>query len=430
MSVRQRVLAIAVAAAATLAAPGLAQAGSRATTLETKTVVDWNATALRTTAAAPFDPPLESRNIALVQSAVFDAVSAIRGCHRTDASVVAAVATAAHHTLLALYPTEAAALDQAYEASLAKVPDGAARTRGGMVGEAAGRAQLAIRASDHSADTVPYMPASGPGAWVPTPPAFRPVLDPGWGHVTPFLLRSGSQFRPGPPPALTSPTYTRDFHEIKRVGSAMSADRRPEQTNLARFWVATAPQIWNQAAQQLAVSHGLGVSRAARLFALLNAAGADAFIASWDAKLTYNQWRPVTAIRAADTDGNRHTEADPAWTPLLLTPPFPDYPAGHTTYAGAAETILSSILGTHPGTFTLRSATAPGVELTYTSFGAVAADVVDARVWGGIHWRTSSEAGRTLGRRIAEYGLAHAPAAHRRLTPPAPPAAPAGRARA
>jgi membrane-associated phospholipid phosphatase len=141
------------------------------------------------------------------------------------------------------------------------------------------------------------------------------------------------------------------------------------------------------------------------LFALLNAAGADTFIGSWDAKFTYRQWRPVTAIRAADTDGNPQTEAEPAWT-LLLTPPFPDYPAGHTTYAGAAETILSSVLGTHHGPFTLRSATTPGVELTYTSFAAFAADVVNARVWGGIHWRTSAEAGRRLGHRIAEYGLA------------------------
>jgi membrane-associated phospholipid phosphatase len=399
-----------------VAAPGLAQTGSRAVTLETQTVVDWNAIALRTTAAAPFDPPLESRNLALVQGAVFDAVDSIRGRHRphairsvgsNDASVVSAEATAAYRTLLALYPTQAASLDQAYQASLAKVPDGTAKTHGVMVGEAAAQAMLAIRALDHSADTVPYTPGSGPGAWVPTPPAFRAALDPGWGHVTPFLLRSGSQFRPGPPPALTSPTYTRDFNEITRAGSATSTTRRPEQTNLARFWVSTAPQIWNQAAQQLSVSHGVGVWKAARLFALLNAAGADAFIASWDAKFTYNQWRPVTAIRAADTDGNRRTAADPAWTPLLLTPPFPDYPAGHTTYAGAAETILSSVLGTQPGAFTLRSATTPGVELTYTSFAAVAADVVNARVWGGIHWRTSSETGRTLGRRIADYGLAH-----------------------
>jgi membrane-associated phospholipid phosphatase len=403
--------------AGVVAAPELAHAEGRSVTRGTQAVVDWNATALRTTAAAPFDPPLESRNLAIVQVAVFDGVDAIRSRHprhvpstgeSEDASVVAAVASAAHRALLALYPTQAAGLDQAYQASLATVPDGAAKTRGMITGEAAGEAELAMRAFDHSADTVPFTPGSGPGAWVPTPPASRAALDPGWGEVTPFLLRSGSQLRPGPPPPLTSPTYTRDFDEIERIGSATSTIRTTEQTNLARFWVSTAPQIWNQAAQQLTVSRELGVWTAARLFAVLNSAGADAFIAAWDAKFTYRQWRPVTAIRAADMDGNVRTAADPTWTPLLLTPPFPDYPAGHTTYAGAAETILSSVLGSRPGPFTLRSATAPGVELTYTSFAAVAADVVNARVWGGIHWRTSSEAGRTLGRRIARFGLANA----------------------
>jgi len=242
---------------------------------------------------------------------------------------------------------------------------------------------------------------------VPTPPAFRAALDPGWGLVTPYFLRSGSQFRPGPPPALTSAAYRRDFDEIKAIGSATSTTRTPRQTDIARFWVATAPQVWNQAAQQLTLQRGLGVTPAARLFALLNAAGADAFIAAWDAKFTYGEWRPVTAIRAADTDGNADTAPDPAWAPLLVTPPFPDYPAGHTTYAGAAETVLTSVFGDHPGAFTLRSATAPGVELTYTSFAAVAADVVDARVWGGIHWRTSSEMGRSLGQKVGGYAVAH-----------------------
>jgi hypothetical protein len=142
--------------------------------------------------------------------------------------------------------------------------------------------------------------------------------------------------------------------------------------------------------------------------ALLNAAGADAFIASWDAKFAYGQWRPVTAIPAADTDGNDATTPEPTWTPLLTTPPFPDYPAGHTTYAGAAETVLASVFGAHPGPFTLRSATAPGVELSYTSFADAAADVVDARVWGGIHWRTSAEVGRRLGRQVASYAVRHA----------------------
>ena len=396
MSGRRWMLVIVVVAALG-AETGPARAGQRGATRETQTVVEWNVTALRTTAAASFDPPLESRNLALVQVAVFDAVTATRARHR--ASPVAAAATAADRALLALYPAQAAALDEAYQASLATVPDGTAKLRGVAVGERAARTLLAIRASDHSGDVVAFTPGSGPGAWVPTPPAFRPALDPGWGRVTPYLLRSGSQFRPGPPPALTSVAYARDFDEIRQVGSAASTTRTPEQTDVARFWVSTAPQIWNRAAQQLAIAHGLGVWQAARLFALLNAAGADAFIAAWDAKFTYRQWRPVTAIQAT---------VDPAWMPLLGTPPFPDYPAGHTTYAGAAETVLTGLLGARPGPFTLRSATAPGVELTYKSFADVAAGVVDARVWGGIHWRTSSETGRALGGQIGRYALARA----------------------
>jgi membrane-associated phospholipid phosphatase len=409
----------AAVAALGLVALGPAQAGRRAPapTLETQALVDWNVIALRTTAAAPFDPPLESRNLALVQTAVYDAVDSIRNRFRPyavrvqsapRASVVAALASAAHRTLVTLYPAQAGALDQAYQAALAAVPDGDAESEGVRTGEAAAGALLALRSVDHAADSVAYTPGSGPGAWVPTPPAFKAALDPGWGRVTPYFLRSGSQFRPGPPPELTSEDYRRDFDEIKEIGSATSTTRTPHQTDVARFWVSTAPQIWNQAAQQLTLQRGLGVTPAARLFALLNAAGADAFIAAWDAKFTYGEWRPVTAIRAADTDGNPDTSPDPAWTPLLTTPPFPDYPAGHTTYAGVAETVLTSVFGERPGTFTLRSATAPGVELSYTSFAAAAAEVVDARIWGGIHWRTSSEVGRTLGRQVALYALATA----------------------
>lgn len=408
-------LALTVATTLTLVPLSPAEAGRPVT--GTQALVDWNVIALRTTAAAPFDPPLEARNLALVHTAIYDAVNSIRGRYRPyavrvpvrkDASVVAAIAAAAHRTLVALYPTQAGALDQSYEESLAAVPDDRRESAGVRTGEVAAEELLELRSADHSSDGVSYTPGTGPGAWVPTPPAFRSALDPGWGLVTPYFLRSGSQLRPGAPPALASATYLRDFDEIKAIGSASSTTRTAHETEVARFWVATAPQVWNQAAQQLALDERLGVSRTARLFALLNATGADAFIASWDAKFAYGQWRPVTAISAADADGNEATAPDPDWTPLLVTPPFPDYPAGHTTYAGTAETVLASVFGGRTKSFTLRSATAPGVELTYTSFAAVAAGVVEARVWGGIHWRTSSEVGRLLGQRVARYALRHA----------------------
>ena len=268
---------------------------------------------------------------------------------------------------------------------------------------------LSLRSADHSGDVVRYAPGSGPGAWIPTPPAFLPALDPGWGQVTPYLIRSGSQFRPGPPPALTSRTYTRDFNELVSIGSAASTARTPGQTTTARFWAPTGTQEWNQLAQQLAIAKRLPADRAAWAFALLNMAGSDAFVASWDAKYRYSQWRPVTAIRSAGADGNPATTADPAWTPLLPTPPFPDYIAGHTTFAGAAEVVLTAIFGPAPGTLTLTSAAVPGVVHSYASFRQVAAEVVDARVWAGIHWRTSATAGRHVGGKVGIYALFRAP---------------------
>jgi hypothetical protein len=383
------------------------------------TVLDWNITALKTTTAAPFNPPVESRNLAIVHAAMFDAVNSIIGEFHPyavefsaprGASADAAAAAAAHFALVKLYPEQHSILDAAFVASLASIPDGPAKTDGIAVGEAVAVQILGKRSADgaDAAIIAPYTPGSQPGDWTPTPPPFRPALDPGWGQVRPFFLREGSQFRPGPPPALTSPRYTHDFHEIQDIGSATSTTRLLSQTDLARFWVSTAPQIWNPAARQVSVARGLSLSQNARAFALLNLAGADAFIASWDAKFAYNQWRPVTAIRAADSDDNPDTIADSGWAPLLVTPPFPDYIAGHTTYAGAAEEVLEYVFGRNPQVvMKLTSATAPGVIETYTTFEDIADGVVDARVLGGIHWRTSSLRGKRLGEQIGAFAVRH-----------------------
>jgi hypothetical protein len=382
-------------------------------------VLDWNIVALKTAASAPFNPPLESRNLAIAHSAMFDAVNSIvREFHPyavrlnapQGASPDAAAVAAAHLALVQLYPDHRMMLDAAYTGSLALIPDGPNKAAGIILGEAVASRILAVRASDGGAAaiTAPYTPGAGAGFWTPTPPAFLRALDPGWGSVHPFLLEDESQFRPGPPPALNSRRYTRDFDEIKEVGSITSTTRTQEQTDLARFWIATGPQNWNPAARQAAVAQGLTLSQNARVFALLNLAGADAFIAAWDAKFTYNQWRPVTAIRAADSDGNPDTLEDPSWTPLLVTPPFPDYIAGHTMYAGAAQKVLEHVFGKRPGVvLTLGSASAPGVVETYTTFRAIADGVVDARVWGGIHWRTSSARGRAVGEEIGRYATHH-----------------------
>jgi len=384
-------------------------------------VLDWNVIALKTTAAAPFNPPLETRNLAIVHAAMFDAVNSITGESPAyvvrpraprRASAEAAAVAAARVTLVKLYPDQQSILDAAYAASIARIPDGPARTDGVHVGEAVALRMLEARASDGAMAAIKaeYFPGRRPGDWIPTPPASLPALDPGWGEVRPFVLRDGSQFRPGPPPALHGKRYARDFEEIKEIGSSTSGTRRQEETDLARFWIATAAQNWNPVAHQMSIAQGLTLSQNARAFALLNLAGADAFIAAWDAKFAYNQWRPVTAIRAADTDGNASTGADPTWTPLLVTPPFPDYIAGHTTYAGAAQAVLEHVFGEDPGVvITLTSPTAPGVVETYTTFKDIADGVVNARVWGGIHWRTSSVQGRVVGEELGRYVVGHFP---------------------
>jgi len=383
------------------------------------TVLDWNVIALKTTAAAPFNPPVESRNLAIVHAAMFDAVNSIVGELHSyavefgapkGASPDAAAAAAAHFALVQLYSAQQSTLDTAYNASLAAIPNGAAKTAGIAVGEALAKQILDLRSTDgaDAAVNAPYTPGSKPGDCIPTPPAFAAALDPGWGSVRPFVLKAGSQFRPGAPPTLTSLQYTGDFNEIKEIGSATISTRTQDQTNLALFWVSTGPQNWNPAARQAAIARGLTLSQNARLFALLSLAGADAFIAAWDAKFTYNQWRPISAIRAADTDGNPDTTPDPAWTPLLPTPRFPDYIAGHTTYAGAAKEVLERILGKNPGVvMTLTSPSAPGVTETYPTFEDIADGVVNARVWGGIHWRTSSVRGEQVGEKVGRYAVLH-----------------------
>jgi hypothetical protein len=379
-------------------------------------VLDWNAIALRTTAAGPFDPPLETRSLAMVHLSMFEAVNSITREFRpylasasapAGASAEAAAAAAAHRVLVRLYPAQQPALDAALAETLAPLPS-AASSDGIGVGVAAADRLLAARADDGADEAVraEFTPRSGPGSWVPTPPAFRPALDPGWGLVTPFLLESADQFRPKPPPPLASARYAADFAEVRELGAAVSTSRTQAQTDLARLWVTTAPQVWNPVARQAAIARGLETTEAARLLALLNLAGADAFIASWNAKFLHEQWRPVTAIRAAEDDGNPDTAADPEWTPLLVTPPFPDYVAGHAVYAGAAARVLADVLGEPPGIFlAVTSPTAPGVQVTYATFEAIADGVVDARVWGGVHWRTSCTEGKRVGEKIGRYAV-------------------------
>jgi membrane-associated phospholipid phosphatase len=382
--------------------------------LSANVVLEWNQLTLQAIGQARVNPLVASRALAITQAAVYDSVIAIDGSFEPyhvhveasrGASLEAAAAQAAHDTLAALFPAQASTFNSALAADLAGIPVGRAR-QGAEVGSEVAQQILTWRSTDGSTAVVPYTPGTDPGDWQPTPPANLAALAPQWRYVTPFAMSSGSQFRPGPPPALDSAEYATAFNEVKRLGSAGSTARTDEQTQIARFWndglgTAFAPGYWNRIAQGVAADRGLSLVDDARLFALLNIAAADALISCWDAKYEYNLWRPVTAIRAADTDGNPDTEPDTSWTPLLVTPNFPSYTSAHSTVSGAAAGVLTALFGDDYH-FTV------GAEsVTYTrsfaSFDAAAAEAGRSRIYGGIHYTFDSATGLAVGAQVADY---------------------------
>jgi hypothetical protein len=317
---------------------------------------------------------------------------------------------AAHDVLKNYFPASAATLDAFRDASLASIPDGKHKTDGVMVGAAAAAAMIARRANDGSAPLETFLPASGdPGVWQPTPPGFGPGILLNWRNVTPFGIESGDQFRPGPPPSLTSQRYRRDFDEVKTVGELNSPARPQDRSDVARFYALVPPtQVWNQAAQQASAARRQSLSEKARTFALLNMAISDALVCVFDAKYFYVWWRPVTAIRAADTDGNPRTAADVNWTPFITTPAFPGYPSAHASGSGAAIEIAEIIFGGGGGhAITLSDPAIPEVVLHYTKFDDITEDIDDARVYGGIHFRNDQEVGGRLGRRVGAFVYKH-----------------------
>src|SRR5207247_922781 len=287
-------------------------------------------------------------------------------------------------------PSQANTFDAALAADLVGIPPGLAR-QGTEVGHEVAQQILTWRSTDGSTAVVPYTPGTNPGDWQPTPPAFLPALAPQWPYVTPFAMSAGSQFRPGPPPALDSAAYAAAFNEVKDLGRADSTTRTDEQTQIAKFWndglgTAFAMGYWNRIAEQVATDQGLSLVQDARLFALLNIAEADAHISCWDAKYAYNLWRPVTAVRAADTDGNPDTEADANWSPLLTTPNFPSYTSAHSTLSAAAAGVLTELFGDSYH-FTVGSEGLPGVTRSFDSFEAAAQEAGRSRIYGGIHYQ-------------------------------------------
>jgi PAP2 superfamily len=386
-------------------------------------VTDWNIAAT-TAAAAPFVGGIpQGRIFAMTHAAIHDALNAIDRRYQPyafdvqadpNASPEAAVAAAAHDVLVHEVPSvQQPMLDTAYADSLSGIPDGAAKDAGIAIGKAAAAAIIALRSSDGSQAPMPYTPGSGPGVWIPTPPDFLPAGVPGWGKVIPFGLRSGSQFRLKPPEYfdLTSEAYTADYEEVKSIGDVNSPIRTAEQSEIARFWYEGSQQGWNRITRMFLAQHDLDLDlwETARLFALVNFAVADAYIAHFDTKYFYNFWRPVTAIRAGDTDGNDATVPDPDWLSYLVTPAIPDYPSGHSTAGAAAATVLTRFFKHDDLPFTTMSgAPFPGITRTFQTFWDAAVENANSRVYAGIHFRTATTDGLQLGERVGRYVFTHA----------------------
>jgi hypothetical protein len=316
----------------------------------------------------------------------------------------AAFAQALHDTLVALVPSQASQLDSQLASTLATVPAGPAKGGGIAAGKQQASIVLADRADD-GLDTasldVPYTPPStGPGVWQPTPPGFGPATRAGQGEGTPFLLQGGDQFDPGPPPSLSSRTYRRDLAEVRAYGSADSSVRTPVQTEIAQFWFPGLGVHFNQVLRAVLDDTNHSLAWQARFVAAFHAVTTDAQIAVYNAKFKYAFWRPVTAIR------NDAVDPDPSWTPLSVTPTYPEWPSGHGGYAAAAQEVLADFVGPHaPEPIALTSPSAPGVVRTYTDWATITREVIDARVWEGVHYRFSDEAGAQLGKRVGQWDL-------------------------
>lgn len=390
------------------------------TVLQPDMVLEWNSNAADAiVGVAGLRPERGLIRLAMVHIAIYDAVNAIDGypfqayaIHPTvisPASADAATATAAHDMLVALFPAQQADLDTKYAASLSTIPDGPAKMNGITVGQQTAAGILALRANDGRDATVTYSPGSGPGVWQPTPPGFVAAAAPEAAHVQPFALNSPSQFRAEPPPALTSDTWARDYNEVKTLGVASGSSRTPEQTDIGRFWADQPILQWNRAWRNISITHTLSLEDNARFFAMLATATADAIIACWDSKFTYNFWRPVTAIRAGDTDGNAATEPDVNWIAQVVTPNHPEYPAAHGCFSGSSTQTLNFFFGTDNFSFTIDSKIAGLTKpvRSYNSFSQALDEVRDARVYGGMHYRNSAHKGAILGQQVSRYVTAH-----------------------
>jgi hypothetical protein len=391
-------------AAATLAGPTRAHAD---------VVTDANAKAADVASKHPATP-ISVRMMAIVQVSVFDAVSAAGGRYPAfrakitaapGASVEAAVAAATRTVLLKLMPMQQATIEADYQNALRSVPDGPARAAGIAVGEQSATAVLASCAEDGAMAPDTYRPHTTPGVYVPT---LLPAV-PHWGKRKPWVMTSGDQFRPGPPPSLSSEVWKRDLNEIKALGAKNSTQRTPEQTAIARFWEATAPAVYWPVARSVATRAGRDVADNARLLAAAAVAMDDALIAVFDAKYAYNFWRPITAIRNSEGDAR-----DPGWTPFIDTPMHPEYPCAHCIVSSSLGAVLAAELGSGPTpTLSSSSSTAAGAVRTWNSVGDFVQEVAVARIYDGVHYRNSTEVGTAMGAKVGELAAKRFPKATR-----------------
>jgi hypothetical protein len=397
-------------------------------------IIAWDQTMLDAIQISQDTLGLSSRTMAMVSAAMYDAVNgidhfgsvyrvAVPAALAQGASPAAAASEAAFGLLSSLIPREQSLYRATLAESLADIPDGAAKTAGLAVGDLVAAGILAARANDGSNAQVPYVPGTAPGQWRPTPPDYSVAWGPEWGQVTPFAIPSAAQFLPPPPPALTSPAYASALKMTERLGGLNSTARTPRETQLGDFWaydvagMGPPPVHYNQIAQDVALEQHNTLDQDARLFALVDVAMGDAGIVAWDAKYKYNLWRPITAIRDADLDGNKATIADPSWTPLgapgdgvraNFTPAFPSYVSGHATFGAALFTVLADFYGTDHMRFTIGSEEVPGTYYTFNSFSAASQQNGISRIYMGIHYIFDMTAGITAGDAIGKYDFQHA----------------------
>ena len=401
--------------AAVLAAASLAPAMAQAMKPVSQ-VLQWNRTLLvivRTPGAQPatIHP---TRSFAVMHAAIYDAVNAIDGTHKPYlvrlsashfASQEAAAAAAAHEVLVQLYPNFQPTLDAQFQQALTQLPN-VGKAEGISIGDTVADRILALRSNDGSnAQPIPYVFGNAPGDYQSTPPNFpkQPQFT-HWSRVTPFALESADQFRPGGPPKLTSDRYSDAFDRVKSLGIAGSTSATADEALTGRFWNGAIQNYWNEIAQTASLAHDLTTAEKARLFALLNLSFADAVIAFYDAKYTYNFWRPVTAIRAADTDGNPDTEADPNWLPEVgNTTPDPSYPGAHAAISAAGAEVLISFFHKDHFDFEVTSEVLPGVDRSFASFRAAAEEATMSRIFAGVHFLFDLTAGQRLGSDVADF---------------------------